>query len=203
MRTALPHGLVTLLHLCVCKTVAVALLVAALISSLAYAESPYPFVPESFDVPSVFETDQFRLRTLTVNDVVKDFDAVISSAVHISEVWPDSGWPAGLTLEQNLIDLGWHQREFQRRTSFAYTVVALDESRVIGCVYIYPTRKASYDAEVYLWTRPPEQVININAKSLQSAVQGWLAKEWPFKAPAFPGMEIAWSEWHQLSESKR
>ena len=25
---------------------------------------------------------------------------------------PDGNWPRGLTLEEDLIDLGWHQREF-------------------------------------------------------------------------------------------
>lgn len=34
-----------------------------------------PFVPEEFIVPGL-ETKEFRLRTLTVNDVVKDYDAV-------------------------------------------------------------------------------------------------------------------------------
>jgi hypothetical protein len=32
----------------------------------------------------------------------------------------DDGWPLKLTLEENLIDLGWHQREFTLRHSFAY-----------------------------------------------------------------------------------
>ena len=36
------------------------------------------------------------------------------------------------------------------RRSVAYTVVQPDESRVLGCVYIVPTRKRDYDAEVYL-----------------------------------------------------
>jgi len=43
---------------------------------------------------------------LTVRDVVADFEAIRDRA-------------PGLTLEQNLIDLGWHQKEFQTRRSFA------------------------------------------------------------------------------------
>jgi hypothetical protein len=54
----------------------------------------------------------------------------------------------GLTLEQNLIDLGWHQKEFQRRRSFAYTVVHPSESQVLGCVYINPTRKLGHRVAV-------------------------------------------------------
>ena len=96
------------------KGVAPWLAALAFISPGASAGSSYPFVPEAFNVPPVLEADTFRLRMLTVNDVIKDYDAVMSSAAHIRSVWPDSGWPSGLTLEQNLIDLGWHQREFQR-----------------------------------------------------------------------------------------
>ena len=110
------------------------------LSSASYAQSSYPFVDPEFEVPGSLETDCFRLRMLTVNDVVKDFEAVTTSKEHLHDIW-GPGWPDGLTLEQNLIDLGWHQKEFQRRRSFAYTVVALDESRVLGCVYIYPTRR--------------------------------------------------------------
>src|SRR5271166_2289982 len=121
--------------------------------SMSRSSAPLPFVPAKFRVPDTLETNEFRLRMLTVNDVVKDYDAVMSSVDHCKTIWPDLGWPEGLTLEQNLIDLGWHQREFQTRRSFAYTVVNLAESVVLGCVYIEPTKRRGYDAAVYLWAR--------------------------------------------------
>lgn len=105
-----------------------------------------PLVPADFDVPEVLETDRVRLRMLTVNDVVRDYDVVVSSTDHLQATFSSSSWPIGLTLEQNLIDLGWHQKEFQQRTSFAFTVVSLDEDRVLGCVYIYPFNVGGYDA---------------------------------------------------------
>jgi len=71
--------------------------------------SKYPFVSDDFVLPEVLEN--------------KDYDAVMSSAEHLRSVWPDSGWPGGLTLEEDLIDLGWHQKEFVIRLSFAYTLV--------------------------------------------------------------------------------
>jgi hypothetical protein len=44
-------------------------------------------------------------------------------------------WPReGFTLEKNLADLEEHQQEFLDREAFTYTVVSLDESRVLGCV---------------------------------------------------------------------
>ena len=78
---------------------------------------PGQFVKRSFKVPEKLETEAFRLRMLTINDLVKDYDAVMSSVDELKTIWPDSGWPEGLTLEEDLIDLGWHQREFLRPES--------------------------------------------------------------------------------------
>jgi hypothetical protein len=87
----------------------IALLAVAIVATGAnpvMGQSSYPFVDEDFVVPDNLETDEFRLRMLTVNDVVKDYDAVMSSVDHLSKVWPGSGWPDDLTLEEDLIDLG-------------------------------------------------------------------------------------------------
>jgi hypothetical protein len=137
---------------------------------------------------------------LTINDVVKDYDAVITSADHLHGVFgPDSSWPENLTLEQDLIDLGWHQKEFQKRSSFAYTVMAPDESRCLGCVYIDPPFKSGYDAEVYLWVRQSELEKGLDTV-LYNAVKEWVNKEWPFKNVAYPGREIDWDKWINLNE---
>jgi len=175
---------------------------ANFVSTAACAQSSRPFVDRDFVIPQQLDTDEFRLRMLTVNDVVKDYDAVMSSAKHLKAIWPDSEWPDGLTLEQNLIDLGWHQKEFQRRRSFAYTVVTLDEARVIGCVYIDPTRKRGYDAEVYLWARESAIGSAPDAK-LYVAVNEWLEERWPFENVAFPGREIDWKVWNSMPTEKR
>ncbi len=163
---------------------------------------PGQFVEESFNIPETLETKEFRLRMLTVNDVVKDYDAVMSSVDEVKAIWPDSGWPVGLTLEENLIDLGWHQREFLTRRSFAYTVVSHDETRVLGCVYINPTRKRGYDAEIYLWARGTKLGTGLDT-SLYDVVQHWLKSEWPFENVAFPGREINWDSWNAIPNEKR
>lgn len=160
-----------------------------------------PFIPETFVVPPMLETDEFRLRMLTVNDVVKDYDAVMSSVEHCKTIW-GGRWPEGLTLEQNLVDLGWHQKEFQTRRSFAYTVVRPDESRVLGCVYIEPTRKRGYDAEVYLWARQSELTTGLEDR-LYAAVREWLATLWPFRSVAFPGRSVSWEAWRAIPDERR
>jgi hypothetical protein len=158
-----------------------------------------PFVPRDFEVPAQLETSEFRLRMLTIHDVVKDYDAVITSVEHLRTIWPGGTWPEGLTLEQNLIDLGWHQKEFQTRRSFAYTVVSLSEEIVKGCVYIEPTRKAGYDAEVYLWARQSELADGLEDR-LYDAVRKWIAGDWPFEKVAFPGRGIDWEAWSAIPD---
>jgi len=162
------------------------------------ARSKRQFVPAEFVVPSDLVTANFTLRMLSIDDVDKDFEAVTSSAERLSKVWPDSGWPAGLTFRQNLVDLGWHEKEFQNRTSFAYTVVAPDESQVLGCVYFYPTDKAGHDAEVFLWVRESESADDLD-QDLFDVVQRWLASNWPFENPAYPGRTINWEQWDSQS----
>jgi hypothetical protein len=166
------------------------------------AQPPAPFVPDDYEIPAGLETVEFRLRMLTVNDVVKDFEAVVTSAEHLKQVFPGGTWPDGLTLEQDLIDLGWHQKEFQRRTSFAYTVVTLSESRVLGCMYVCPTQKRGYDAAVFLWVRQSELASGLEER-LTDAVKQWIAQEWPFRRVAYPGRGIAWEEYEKLPSEKR
>lgn len=141
-------------------------------------------VPESFAVPAGLETPQFRLRMLTVNDVVKDFEAILERVGDDGEPRP----PEGLTIEQNLIDLGWHQKEFQLRQSFAYSVVAPDERRVLGCVYLYPPSDESHDVDVRLWVRRSAWENGLDSE-LESAVRAWVVEAWPFERPAFPGRD--------------
>lgn len=156
-----------------------------------------PFVPLPFVVPAILETAEFRLRMLTVHDVVKDYDAVITSVEHLKTIWPAGTWPVGLTLEQNLIDLGWHQKEFQTRRSFAYTVVTPTETMVLGCVYIEPTWRQGYDAEVYLWARQSVLADGLETR-LYAAVKEWINHAWPFQRAAFPGRDITWDAWRAI-----
>ena len=160
------------------------------------AQSIKPFVPKSFSVPEKLETPRFLLRMLSINDVVKDYEAVMTSVDHLRGVFgPKSSWPSpDLTLEQDLIDLGWHQKEFQRRTSFAYTVMDPTESECLGCVYLYPTEKSGFDAVVILWVRKSERAKGLDP-ILFEAVKEWVAKKWPFEQVAYPGREIDWQTW--------
>lgn len=158
-------------------------------------------VPPDFQIPRVLETDKFRLRMLTINDIIKDYEAVMTSIDHLRGIFGlQSKWPShDLTLEQDLIDLGWHQKEFQIRSSFAYTVVNLEETQCLGCVYIFPPTKEGFDAEVYMWVR--KSAFNEGLDSvLYEAVKNWIAEKWPFKKVAYPGREINWEAWKSFKD---
>ena len=159
------------------------------------------FLPRDFVVPEVAETARFRLRALTIHDVVKDYDAVMTSREHLWDLFGDVwGWPPeDLTLEQDLIDLGWHQKEFQLRSSFDYAVMSLDEKQLLGCVYVDPSSAVGYDAEVCLWARQSELASGLEDE-LYAFVKDWISREWPFTKVAYPGREITWDELDALEE---
>ena len=63
------------------------------------------FLPREFQVPASVETARFRLRSITIHDAFKDYDAVMSSREHLwtrfGEIW---GWPTeDMTIEQNIV----------------------------------------------------------------------------------------------------
>jgi len=160
-----------------------------------------PLVPADFEVPLSLETERLRLRPLCAGDAVKDYDAVMTSAERLKTVFcPIDTWPDGLTLEQNLKELAWHEIEFQKRKSFAYTVVSLDESRILGCLYFYPTSRGGHDVEVSLWVRASEAETGLDGH-LYETVRRWIAEAWPFATPAYPGRDIAWADWAALPEA--
>lgn len=98
------------------------------------------FLPLNFVVPARIDTERFVMRSITIHDAFKDYDAVMSSREHLwsrfGEIW---GWPTeDMTIEHNFVDLGWQQKEFRLRSSFDYALMTMDESRLLGCVYIDP-----------------------------------------------------------------
>ena len=144
-----------------------------------------PFVPGDFEVPRVLETENFRLRMLSAEDAEKDYEAVMESQDLLHAMFGRE-WPRkGFTLAENRADLERHQREFLDREAFAYTVVSLDESRVLGCVYINPSEDPAVDAEVRMWVRQREYERGLDP-ILFRAVKGWLEDAWPFHVVAYP-----------------
>jgi len=164
-------------------------------------ETAMRFLPPDFEVPELLEIDRFRIRPLTIHDLVKDYDAVMTSRDHLWEQFGQAwGWPSeDLTLEQDLIELAWHQREAQRRSSFAYVVMRPDERVQLGCVYIVPSKKQGFDAAAALWVRASEVPGGLD-EVLFSTARRWLAERWPFSRVAWPGRELSWEEYDALPD---
>jgi len=146
-----------------------------------------PFVPPTFIVPEFLETNRFRLRMLRASDVDKDYDAVMTSIDHLQGVFgAQSTWPSkDLTRERDLLDLEWHESEFYKRSSFTYTVMNLDESLCLGCVYIFPSKSKDYQADIFMWVRKSEYDQGLDPVLFQS-IRNWITEKWPFTRVRYP-----------------
>jgi len=123
-----------------------------------------------------------------VEDAEKDYEAVIESRKLLHSMF-GGPWPReGFTLQENLEDLERHQKEFLNREAFAYTVVSLDESRVLGCVYINPAHNMDADAVVVMWVRQSEYDQGLDTVLFQ-AVKKWIDSVWTFAKVFYPGRE--------------
>lgn len=160
-----------------------------------------PFVPDDFELPEQVQADGFVLRPLHFQDTPIDYDAVMTSVASIRDsYWRAPGWPPDdLTFEQDLIDLTWHTKERQFRTSFVYIPVSLDGTVQLGAVYIDPSVKERYDANVQIWARA--SVVDGFEDRLFAFVKAWIADVWPFEHVAYPGREIDRATWDALPAS--
>ena len=136
-------------------------------------------VPSDFDVPRLFEAPQFVLEPLGPEHNKRDYGAWKSSMDHIAATpgWGDSSWPRDMTLDENRADLQRHADDFRNRTGFTYTVLDPASRDVIGCVYIYPVPDGDDDARALSWVRASHAELDT---PLWSAVNDWLASDWPF-----------------------
>ena len=126
---------------------------------------------------------------LSVDDVEKDYEAVIESRDLLHKMF-GGPWPReGFTIEENLKDLQHHQQEFLDRKRFAYTVVSLDESKVLGCLYINPPEeKTDYKPYAVMWVRQTEYDKGLDEVLFQT-VKKWIRDDWPFDELVFPKRE--------------
>jgi hypothetical protein len=168
-----------------------------------------PFVENNFLPPQDLRNQFFHLRILSPHFASQDFEAVASSASAIRNVFgPSNDWPApDMTYAHNLADLERHEAEFHARKAFAYAVLGTSGKSYLGCVYINPIkskldddqRKKLFQAQVFFWLSSLHN--EVTANQLLSELKSWLQGNWPFQAVAFPGREITWHKWEQLSYS--
>ena len=162
------------------------------------------FVPDDFTPPASVETDRFRIRPLMASDVDLDYQAVMSSVEHLKGVFGRPGWPSeDMTREEDLRALQKHEKEFEGRVGFVYTIMDLPETECLGCLYLYPSRLDAYDAEIVMWVSASASEEGLDPVVLET-VQDWIRSDWPFENVVWPGREISWGEFFtQLDEQDK
>ncbi|MEO6919962.1 MAG: hypothetical protein ABI171_13250 [Collimonas sp.] len=166
------------------------------------------FIPENYVPPRAYQSDLFCLEVLSPEFAEQDFASVTASANTIRHVFgPANSWPdPQMNYAENLADLERHEREFFERKAFAYSILGLNKSSYLGCLYIKPIkskmeidlRKSVYDAQAFFWLASQAAAGDL-AQVILADLQRWLTQEWRFKAVAFPGRTIGWSEWERMA----
>ena len=143
-------------------------------------------------MPEGCRTTRLALRPLRVEDVERDYDAVMASAPELRR-YSQSGWPADdFTLEENRSDLERHEREHAEGVAFTYTVTDLDGARCLGCVYLVPLPLEAealadghdFVASVAFWVRTSEIASDLDRHLLET-LRAWLDDAWAFDRVVF------------------
>ncbi len=148
------------------------------------------FYPPTNPVPAELHTADFTLTPLTPAHVELDYTAVVSSREMLRQ-WSGSPWPEDdFSLEDNLRDLEWHDREHRERIAFTYTILNPAQDECLGCVYIRPLSDIlpaapDYHAIVRFWTRQSTQKGPLERRLLE-ALCAWLHSDaWAFERILF------------------
>ena len=148
------------------------------------------FVPDDFTPPVLVETDRFRIRPLMASDVDLDYQAVMDSLDHLKGALGGRAWPReNMTREEDLQALQKHEKEFENRVGFGYTIMDLPETECPGCLYLYPSRLDAYDAKVVMWVSASASEEGLDPVVLET-VQDWIRSDWPFENVVWPGREL-------------
>ena len=160
------------------------------------------FIPADFQPPKLVETVDFIVKPLGPELMEVDYVAYMSSIEHLQKTFTRStSWPhEGLDMEDALLDMQTEERRFQQRKSFAYAVLTPDGETEMGCVYVYPSKKAGFDAVIRMWVTQEQYDLGFDA-TLYNWTQRWIDSAWPFESPAYPGRAISWSDWESVPDT--
>ncbi len=144
---------------------------------------PHPDFIETA-LPREADVGPFRLGPLGPGQAEEDFEVVTASESVLVGVF-GGDWPKGLTLSENRVDMGWHDREFTAKRSFAW-IVRDTEGAYLGCAYLYPAIGTTGRGQVVTWIRDMPERLEILAE-FNLAFAGWLG-------PFLPeGYETTWA----------
>lgn len=154
----------------------------------------------AWPVPRETSTEHLLLVVLRPEHARRDYDAVMEDPQSLRR-WSASAWPADdFTLDENTRDLVEHEREWESREAFAYSVLSTDQSRCEGCVYIRPYDSGAWHprvaassaapetdehaAIVTWWMRPSAATAGLDEELLDGLLH-WLRADWRFSEVFF------------------
>ncbi len=154
-----------------------------------------PFPTAVPDAP--LRTQRCVIRAQREADNDSDYAAVMANRGWLRR-WSGSDWPADdFGRDENLDDLRGHIEEHVRGEAYGFSVLAPDESRVVGSLYLQPVselleeygasdelvqRLAGCDARADLWVRLDEDAQLL--ADVGAAAHRWLAHDW--------GLSVVW-----------
>ena len=165
-------------------------------------ENTTTWLPDGWQHPTRVDLPTgHHLRPIRESDVDLDMPAVMGSRERLWSIYGAAwGWPpAGMTREQDRVDLARHEAEIEAHESFNYALFDADESALLGCVYVDPPEKPGADAEISWWVVDALVGTEVEA-ALDALVPAWIARDWPLEHPRYVGRDLTWSDWLALPE---
>ena len=133
-----------------------------------------PWLPD-ISLPDPLATKRYQTEPLHHRHAELDFEALMSCRTRLREELRWGDWPPpDFTLELNRADLRRHHDEFVRREAFAYTVLNVEASRCLGCIYLEPCDDIE-GAQLAYWVI--DEAIDIEASLVADTIE-WIHQSW-------------------------
>jgi virginiamycin B lyase len=165
------------------------LVIASPTTTPAFAKKMKLFVPDTFMAPRPPDVGKYIWHHLSPEILEQDYQFLVDAGRKPESI--DKGEDYG--------ELKRHQWEFQNMSAFAYGVLTPDEQKEVACVYVNPSKKAGYEAQVRVWIAKPGADPAFD-KELDVAVRAWVKAKWPFTQVGFPGLDMTIEEWNRLPD---
>ena len=137
------------------------------------------WVDRTFDHPARLDLPTgHHLRPIRAADAEIDLPAVMGTRDRLFEQYGEAwGWPPeSMTVEVDREDLAHHEDEMRAREGFNYAILDEAETRLFGCLYIYPSDTEA-DADVSWWLVDDALGTELE-RTLDEVLPAWFAETW-------------------------
>ena len=137
------------------------------------------WVDRTFDHPARLDLPTgHHLRPIRAADAEIDLPAVMGTRDRLFEQYGEAwGWPPeSMTVEVDREDLAHHEDEMRARAGFNYAILDEAETRLFGCLYIYPSDTEA-DADVSWWLIDDALGTELE-RTLDEVLPPWFAETW-------------------------